>query len=203
MKHTVTQAQLGDGLAAANDFLTIQTDGTTKYGEHFTTYDVKVESVTYCLGQRHVFSGSSHDTLETFKEILSDIDSVHLSLGQEAVSSKIVSKIKNTMSDRHAAEKLFNEMLHDYRAENLPDVIGNWEELSADEKVNMTRIILIHASSSQSYSCCSLIFAVSSLSALSLVLILSLRNIIQYKLQIHHPPPLRWPMISCSVIFLS
>ena len=137
--------------------------------------------------------------LKKFSVILS----VHLSLGQEAVSSKIVSKIKNTMSDRHAAEKLFNEMLHDYRAENLPDVIGNWVELSADEKVNMTRIILIHASSSQSYSCCSLIFAVSSLSALSLVLILSLRNIFQYRLQVHHPPTLRWPMISCSVIFLS
>ena len=137
---TVAQAQLGDGLAEANNFVTIQTDGTTKYGEHFTTYDVKVESVTYCLGLRHVFSGSSRDTLETFKEILSDIDSVHLSLGQEAVSSKIVSKIKNTMSDRHAAEKLFNEMLHDYRAEILPDVIGNWEKYSADEKENMTRM---------------------------------------------------------------
>ena len=106
----------------------------------YATYDIKVESLTYSLGLRHVFSGSSRDTLETFKEILSDIDSVFLSLGREAVSSKIVSKIKNTMSDRHTAEKLFNEMLHDYRSEILPDVIVNWEELSGDEKENMTRM---------------------------------------------------------------
>ena len=64
---------------------------------------------SYC----HVFSGSSMDTLETLKEILDDIDSVQLSLGHQAVSYKIVSKIKNTMSDRHAAEKLFNEVLQE------------------------------------------------------------------------------------------
>ena len=132
---TVAQAQLGDGLADASDFATIQTDGTTKYGVKYATYDIKVESLTYSLGLRHVFSGSSRDTLETFKEILSDIDSVFLSLGREAVS-----KIKNTMSYSHTAEKLFNEMLHDYRSEILPDVIVNWEELSGDEKENVTRM---------------------------------------------------------------
>ena len=31
---TVAQAQLGNGLAEGNGFMTIQTDGTTKYGEH-------------------------------------------------------------------------------------------------------------------------------------------------------------------------
>ena len=72
---TVAQAQLCNGLAEGNGFMTIQTDGTTKYGEHFTTYDIQVESVTYSLGLRHVFSGSSCDTLETLKQILSDIDS--------------------------------------------------------------------------------------------------------------------------------
>ena len=42
-------------------------------------------------------------TLETLEQILDDIE---LSLGHQAVSSKIIYKIKNTMSDRHAAEKL-------------------------------------------------------------------------------------------------
>ena len=55
------------------------------------------------------------DTLETLKQILDDIDSVQLSLGHQAVSSKIIYKITNTMSGRHVAEKLFNEILHENR----------------------------------------------------------------------------------------
>ena len=77
----VVQALLGDCLSQANGFVKLQTDGTTKFGEHFTTYDVKTESLSYTLGLRHVFSGSSSDTFETLKEILSDIESVQLPLG--------------------------------------------------------------------------------------------------------------------------
>ena len=68
------------------------------------------------------FSGSAVDTLETFKEILDDIDSVQQAIGKDAVSAKIVSRIKNTMSDRHSAEKHFNELLHNYSADLLPTV---------------------------------------------------------------------------------
>ena len=89
---------------------------------------------------RHVFSGSSRNTLETFEEILSDVDDVYEALGKEAVSSKVILKIKNTMSDRHAAEKLFNEMLHDYRAGVLPTVVENWEDMSEIERQQLTRM---------------------------------------------------------------
>lgn len=135
---TVAQANLGDDLAEGNDFITIQTDGTTKYGEHYATYDFQVDLTSYSLGVRHIFSSSACNTLETLKEIPSDID--RMSQGKEAVSSKIVSKIKNTMSDRHSAEKLFNEMLHDYREGILPDVIENWQDFSDDEKEQITRM---------------------------------------------------------------
>ena len=109
---TVVQAQLGDQLSQAGHCNTLQTDGTTKFGEHYGTYDVRVPGSgsmqTYTLGLRHVFSGSAQDTLDTLKEILADIDSVHNALGKCAPSAKIVFALKNTMSDRHAAEKLFN-----------------------------------------------------------------------------------------------
>lgn len=74
------------------------------------------------------------------KEILEDIDAMQLKLGKEAVSSKIVSKIKNTMSDRHSAEKAFNQLLHDFRADILPGVAENWGELSNEEKEQLTRM---------------------------------------------------------------
>ena len=63
---------------------------------------------TYSLGLRHVFSGSAQSTLDTLVEILEDLDVVRKELGEGSVSSIIISKLKNTMSDRHAAEKLFN-----------------------------------------------------------------------------------------------
>ena len=139
---TVVQAQLGEKLSQTVGYSTLQTDGTTKFGEHFATYDVRIseDEITYTLGLRHVFSGSAQNTLETMKEILGDIDSVQLALGKDAVSSQIVTKLKNTMSDRHAAEKLFNEMLHDFRAEILPSVAENWDQMTEMEKEQLTRM---------------------------------------------------------------
>ena len=119
----------------------MQTDGTTKFGEHFSTYDIRTEeAVTYTLGIRHVFSGSAKNTLETFQEILSDIDSVQKALGGNARSAEIVTKLKNTMSDRHAAEKLFNELLMEYRAEILPTVAKDWENMTKTEREQLMHI---------------------------------------------------------------
>lgn len=67
MMLAVVQAQLGQELLESDGFSTLQTDGTTKFGKHSAAYDIRVpESNTYVLGLRHVFSGSSGDTLEKF-----------------------------------------------------------------------------------------------------------------------------------------
>ena len=95
---TVAQAHLGEKLGEAEglDNHTLQTDGTTKYGDHLITYDVKTseDQPAYTLGLRHIFSGSSTDTLDTLKEILDDIDCVQQAIGNGAVSAKIVKKLK-------------------------------------------------------------------------------------------------------------
>lgn len=136
----VVQAQLGEALSETPGYTTLQSDGTTKYGQHYTALDVKDSSTTYSLGLRQVFSGAAKDTLETLREILDDIDAVQLKLGREAVSSKIVMQIKNTMSDRHAAEKAFNELLHDFRADILPIIAENWSNMTDEEKEQLTRM---------------------------------------------------------------
>ena len=51
---TIAQAQLGEKLGEGEgeslEYHTLQTDGTTKYGEHFGTYDVRTsKQVTYIL----------------------------------------------------------------------------------------------------------------------------------------------------------
>ena len=44
------------------------------------------------------------------------------------------------MSDRHAAEKLFSQLLQEYREDMLPNVVYGWDKLSPDEKHVITRI---------------------------------------------------------------
>ena len=81
------------------------------------------------MGLHHIFFGSAQTTLDTMKEILEDLDMVQQALGEQCNSKRIINKeykmIKNTMSDRHAAEKLFNELLSEYRADILPEIIEN------------------------------------------------------------------------------
>ena len=85
---TVLQAQLGEQLMSPSaKHTTLQTDGTTKFGKKYGTYDVFKPSdsdggSTYTLGLRHFFSGAAQDTLDTFKEIMADIDDVHKHLGK-------------------------------------------------------------------------------------------------------------------------
>ena len=138
---SLSEMQLGEKLSEdVEQHLTLQTDGTTKFGEHFATFDVATESGSYTLGLRLVLSGSAQNTLDTLKEILDDLDLVQEQMGGSAVSSTIISKLKNTMSDRHAAEKLFNELLADYRAEILPDVVCGWADANEFERVQFTRM---------------------------------------------------------------
>uniref|UniRef100_A0A1X7UCF4 Uncharacterized protein n=1 Tax=Amphimedon queenslandica TaxID=400682 RepID=A0A1X7UCF4_AMPQE len=44
------------------------------------------------------------------------------------------------MSDRHAAEKAFNELLCDFRADILPTVAENWSSMTDEEKEQLTRM---------------------------------------------------------------
>ena len=61
-------------------------------------------------------------------------------MGQSDVSTKILAKIKNTMSDRHAAEKLFSQLLFEYRENVLPDVIAGWGKMTEDVQEQLIRM---------------------------------------------------------------
>ena len=138
---TVAQAQLSEELTREeSNYHTLQTDGTTKYGEHFVTYDLATNEATYHLGLRQIFSGSAQNNLETLTEILDDLNVVSKELGGSTVSEKILLKIKNTMLDRHSAEKLFSQLLQEYRGTILPDIVSEWDKMSPHEKSQLTRI---------------------------------------------------------------
>ena len=52
----------------------------------------------------------------------------------------ILSKIKNTMSDRHIVEKYFNSLLEEYRLQVLPIVIDNWVDLNVEEQQSISTL---------------------------------------------------------------
>ncbi len=79
---------------------------------HLESTPIKIRPGVHC--KFFVFSGSAQNALDTLIEML------RKELGESSVSSLIVSKLKNTMTDRHAAEKLFSSVSSDYRAQHSP-----------------------------------------------------------------------------------
>lgn len=73
-------------------------------------------------------------------EILEDLNTIRKQLGLLEVSKNIIANVKNTMSDRHSAEKLFSSLLNEYRETILPKVVSGWNDLTAEEQEQMTRM---------------------------------------------------------------
>ena len=101
--------QLSDELSA-EDNITLHSDGTSKFGQHFGSYQLSTINSMYSLGLCEMLTGSAEVTLHTFRQIINDLSLVSRKKGSDAV----VAKIKNTMSDRHIVQKNFNTLLEDY-----------------------------------------------------------------------------------------
>ena len=73
-----------------------------------------------------MLTGSAKFTLHSLKQILGDLDQV----AGTGSGNTVLLKINNTMSDHHIVQKKFNSLLEDYRAEILPSITDNWDELT-------------------------------------------------------------------------
>ena len=115
--------------------LTLHSDGTSKFGQHYGSFQVSTTQSSYSLGLSEMLCGSAHCTLDTLKLILSEIDVV----GSEGSGNTILAIIKNTMFDRHIVEKSFKELLESYRSEVLPSIVEGWSDLSHDEQAKKSK----------------------------------------------------------------
>ena len=97
---TLSYQQLTEELTSSTK-LTLHSDGTTKFGQHYGGFQISTSLGSYYLGLAEMVTGSANVTLQILKMILEDID---LCAG-EGVGQKILAGIKNTMSDRHIVEK--------------------------------------------------------------------------------------------------
>ena len=102
----IAYQQLSEELVGS-EFTTLHSDGTTKFGQHYGSFQISTDKSAYTLGLMEMSCGSASSTLDRLKEILSDIDDA----SEECAGKKILVNIKNTMSDRHIVEKSFNNLL--------------------------------------------------------------------------------------------
>ena len=116
----------------SSDYLTLHSDGTSKYGQHYGGFQVSTSDSAYSLGLPEMLTGSADVTLTTLKVILEDIEL----LTSEGMG-KILACIQNTMSDQHIVQKKFNCLLEDYRSEILPTEVSDWDILSAEEQLSL------------------------------------------------------------------
>ena len=119
-----------------HDHLTLHSDGTSKFGEHYSSYQISTESSSYSLGLCEMLTGSADLTLHTLKQILADLDVV----AGAGTGAGLLAKIKNTMSDHHVVQKKFNSLLEDYRSEILPTIVSDWDRLSATEQDHLSTL---------------------------------------------------------------
>jgi len=124
--------QLAEQLTRTED-LTLQNDGTSKFGQHYGGFQVSLPDSSYSLGLCEMLTGSADLILKSLQMILADIKAV----AGDGTGNKILANIKNTMSNRHIVEKKFNTLLEDYRCEILPSVVADWDALSEDEQLHL------------------------------------------------------------------
>ena len=99
----ISQVQVSESLLEDYDssYRTLHTDSTSKFGKHYGTIDVVTDHrQTLIAGKREVSSGDTETQSNVLLDTLSEIDE-SLQGTEKNFSNKIISSIKNIMSDTH------------------------------------------------------------------------------------------------------
>ena len=127
----IAQRQLSEELESREN-LCLYSDETSKFGQRYMTYGVSdCNQRNYVLGLRDIATKSAKDSLDTFKEILADLDDA-IATDTTTPGKEILCNIRSTMSDRAATEAKFVELLEHFRGEVLPQIKEHFQTLSED-----------------------------------------------------------------------
>ena len=118
--------------------MTLHSDGTTKHGHSYTTFDlVNKEGKLLVCGLREVGAADAQSQLDLFLEILNDVCS---SLeNKDEVINKTFINIKNLMSDRCNTQKKFNKLFVEFRKNILKHKV-NFDDLSQIERKKLVEV---------------------------------------------------------------
>ena len=121
---------------------TLYSDETRKFGKTYNTYFISDQNKNV-LGLREMNNKAASTTLDTFKEILSDIsDLCDDNLENNKLSSgyHILCNIRDFMSDRAKTNIAFTQLLIEYRKDIMPDVIDGWNDFTEEQKNACSKI---------------------------------------------------------------
>ena len=118
---------------------TLHTDGTSKFGKHYGTYDVVTDQGQTLTAVLTLTSGDTKTQVNVLIDIFSEIEG-SLQSSEENISNKIISSIKNIMSDRHIVQKKFNTVFQTYRTSVLPAVFEKWDTFSENIQKNFIKV---------------------------------------------------------------
>lgn len=92
------------------------------------------------MGLRQIVTKSGQDTYSCFQQLLSYIEEVSKSSTNDT-AIRLLLGISCTMSDRAATEHKFHLLLEEARAELLPQLYENWNDLNQSEQVEVGRLL--------------------------------------------------------------
>ena len=120
---------------------TLHTDGTSKKGYGYVTADVvKGDGKVLCCGVREIAAGDAETQMNVVVKVFKDcVGIMDKGKGKEG-SSKIITSIKNLMSDRCIVQKKFNSLFKEYREGILPNVIEDWQKLSEQDQSQLKNV---------------------------------------------------------------
>ena len=96
------------------------------YGRNYATFNVTdADSNMYVLGLKDLLTKSGKDTLDTFRDILFDMDTVYYKEGKGDVSQDILYQLRNLMFDRAATEQKFVSCWNNIKEAYYPRVNEN------------------------------------------------------------------------------
>ena len=134
----VSLMQVGE--AAMKDNNTLHYDGTSKFGKKYGSFQLSTNDQQFTVSVNDVFSGSAEHSLELLKVCMQQVDQACAQTGSKSVAAKLISSIKNTMSDRAATNLKFNTLLDNYRRDLLPSITENWSAMTDEEHAAVAKV---------------------------------------------------------------
>ena len=124
---------------------TIHGDGTTKYHRHYQTFQVTTQTgQSLSAGLLELGSQDAESLLQAWKERVAAIAKALASgTDQNNINNtvdKLISSVKNTVSDQCATNGVFNRLLQSLREEVLPRVVGGWDGFDKEKQEKLSEM---------------------------------------------------------------
>ena len=126
-------------MATSDNPLTLHVDGTSKKRKGYTTFLASTDSGTVGMCLHDISSESADTLLQETEETLNELVSLNLTADHNQAWT-LLSKIKNTMTDRCVVNKCYVQKLEKFRASILPKVTENWADIDEETKQHLATI---------------------------------------------------------------